>query len=72
MKKDKLPKLKKKVKDFLSSEEGKITRKQAAQISTFLLMAGTATGHALGSEHAVGGENLEGLEVTAAGHCSHG
>lgn len=66
----KFPSFRKKVKDFLSSEEGKITRGQAASIATFLLMAGSS-GHALAG-HGTGGEHGPAADLGVEQHCSHG
>lgn len=44
MSKDKLPKPKKTIKSFLSSEEGKINKKDIAKITTGLLGLGIALG----------------------------
>ena len=58
---NKLPKLKKRINDFLSSEEGKVTKGAAAKVATFVILAGTMAGEALVG---VGVAMLVGLGIT--------
>jgi len=75
MKKKKLPQIKKNITAFLSSEEGKISKKDAVKIGIGLAMAGIMLGFAGGAEaahtnyfHNSGGQ---GSHVSHGSHGSH-
>jgi len=74
----KFPEMKKRIKMFLHSEEGKITREQAAAVATSLMLIAATVG-AKGGEpvrrryltpnHRAG---LHGSHASHGSHCSHG